>query len=131
MTSRSLRRWTVSLTCAAVVAMLVLLEITGRTGLSAADHHPRVSTYAERMNMPHGLAGDADVVFVTEPLNARVAVLDATTRLEIGELPAPPGGFLLPFELEVPRAGHLVVLDAGGLSQSGGAGDSTRLRLRL
>lgn len=115
MTSRSLRRWTVRLTCVAVVvAVLVLLEMTGRTRLSAADHDPRVATYAERANMPHGLAGDDEVVFVTEPLNARVAVLDASSRQEIGELPAPPGGFVLPFELELPRVGHLVVLDPGG-----------------
>ena len=34
-------------------------------------------------------------------------------------LPAPPGGFKLPFTLRVPRSGHLVVLDSGGFPPVG------------
>lgn len=80
----------------------------------ADDPDEDVAVLAERNNLPHGVAGDADVIFLTEPLNQRVAVLDRTTGDEIGQLPAPPGGFLLPFELRLPKKGHLVVLDTGG-----------------
>jgi hypothetical protein len=72
------------------------------------------ATLAERANLPHGIAGDHGLVFVTEPLNGRVAVLDRFSGDEIGELAPPPGGFLLPFELRIPHPGHLVVLDSGG-----------------
>ena len=47
MTSRSLRRWTVSLTCAAAAVALV-----SATGPLMADHEARVGPYAERANMP-------------------------------------------------------------------------------
>jgi hypothetical protein len=81
---------------------------------ACTDDPEDVAVVAERDNLPHGVAGDADVIFVTEPLNQRVAVLDRFSGDEIGELPAPPGGFLLPFELRLPRKGHLVLLDTGG-----------------
>jgi hypothetical protein len=47
-------------------------------------------------------------------LNQRIAVLDRFTGLEVAQVAAPPGGFLLPFSIRVPRPGRLVVLDSGG-----------------
>ena len=52
--------------------------------------------------------------FVAEPLNQRIAVLDRFTGLEVAQVPAPPGGFLLAFSIRVRRPGRLVVLDSGG-----------------
>jgi len=59
-------------------------------------------------------AGDTRLVFVTQPLTRSVAVLDRFTGRQVGQLPAPPAGWLLPFSLRVPRNGHVVVLDSGG-----------------
>jgi hypothetical protein len=70
--------------------------------------------FAERQNLPHGVAADALHVFVTEPLNGRVAVISRLTGNEIAEIPPPPGGFLLPFGLRLDGSGKLVVLDSGG-----------------
>jgi len=70
--------------------------------------------YAGRDNLPHGIAGDKRYVFVSEPLHGRVAVLNRFTGAEITVVPAPPGGFLLPFTLRTAGPGHLVVLDSGG-----------------
>lgn len=81
---------------------------------AAAEAQPMVSALAQRASLPHGVAGDERLVFVTEPLNGRVAVIDRATGNEIAELPAPAGGFLLPFEMRTPKSNRLVVLDAGG-----------------
>ena len=59
-------------------------------------------------------AGDTRLVFVTQPLSRSVAVLDRFTGHQVGQLPAPPAGWLLPFSVRVPRDGHVVVLDSGG-----------------
>lgn len=64
--------------------------------------------------MIHGVAGDERLVFFTEVLNGKVAAYDRFSGARVGELPAPPDGFLLPFTLRIPATGHLVVLDAGG-----------------
>lgn len=78
-----------------------------RAGLSAK--------WAKRDQMPHGIAGAKDLVFITEPLVGRVVALDRITGREVGEVTPPQGeGFVLPFTLRAPRDGRLVVLDAGG-----------------
>jgi hypothetical protein len=65
-----------------------------------------------------GVAGDADVAFVGEPLSGAVAVLSRITGRQIAELPPPPGnGFVLPFIMHTVGKGRLAVLDAGGLPQ--------------
>jgi hypothetical protein len=79
---------------------------------------------AQRENLIHGIAGDERLVFVTEPgigvgTTPRVVALDRFTGREVAALPAPPGGFKLPFTLRVPETGHLVVLDAGGFPPPG------------
>lgn len=70
--------------------------------------------YARRDTLVSAAAGDSRLVFVTQPLTASVAVLDRFTGRPLGQLPAPPGGWLLPFSLRVPHEGHVVVLDSGG-----------------
>jgi len=65
-------------------------------------------------DLPHGVAGDKYFVFVTLALKGRIIVLNRLTGKVICDLPAPKGGFLLPFGLRVPRPGRLVVLDSGG-----------------
>ena len=62
--------------------------------------------YADRSNLTSAAAGDKSVVFVAEPLNQRIAVLDRFTGNQVGQVPAPPGGFLLPFSVRVPGAGR-------------------------
>ena len=70
--------------------------------------------YADRSHLITAAAGDTTLVFVTEPLNQQIAVLDRFTGTEVGQVSAPLGGFLLPFSIRVPRPGRLVVLDSGG-----------------
>lgn len=64
--------------------------------------------------IPHGIVGDKRYVFVTKPLDGKVSVLSRLTGRHIADLPAPPGGFLLPFTLRIPSKGKLVILDSGG-----------------
>jgi hypothetical protein len=45
--------------------------------------------FAERENLPHGVAADAHHVFVTEPLNGRVVAISRRTGKEVAELPPP------------------------------------------
>ena len=71
-------------------------------------------TFAQRDNLPHGLAADGRYVFVAEPLDGRVAVLSRATGREVAELPPPPGGFLLPFGARIDGDGQVVILDSGG-----------------
>jgi hypothetical protein len=91
-----------------------------KDGLNAGGHiyefkkHAIGTDFAQIEELPHGIDGDSKIVFVAEPLHGRVAVLDRFTGQELGSIPAPPGGFILPFSLRVPSEGHLVVLDPGG-----------------
>lgn len=78
----------------------------GRTGI-AYDFHPS-------NHVPHGVAGDERLVFVGQPLSGRVAVVDRFTGNEVGTLPAPPAGWLLPFAIRVLNSGQVSVLDSGG-----------------
>jgi hypothetical protein len=65
--------------------------------------------------VPAGIAGDQELVFVGAPLEARVLVYQRNSRVLVGELPAPVMGFLVPFIIK--HIGHcrIAVLDAGGL----------------
>jgi hypothetical protein len=83
------------------------------------SRHAAAYDYAERNELVTAAAGDTDVVFVAEPLAGRVVALDRLTGAELGDLPAPPDGWLLPFSLRVPQNGKLVVLDPGGLPAPG------------
>ena len=70
--------------------------------------------YYPSQHVPHGVTGDEQFVFVTQPLSGRVAVVDRLTGSELTALPAPPLGWQLPFAMRIPQSGRLVVLDAGG-----------------
>lgn len=74
----------------------------------------KVDDFAHQDALIHGIAGDAEVVFVTQPFAGRVVVLDRDSGAEVGQIPAPPEGFALPFSVRVASPGHLVVLDPGG-----------------
>ena len=92
---------------------------TATTG-GRVDVSPRsvAFEYADRPNLTFGVDGDTRLVFVTEPLARRIAVLDRFLGQQVAEVPAPPGGFLLPFSVRVPGPGRLVVLDPGGSPNS-------------
>ncbi|HEV8551209.1 MAG TPA: hypothetical protein VGQ57_19310, partial [Polyangiaceae bacterium] len=82
--------------------------------------HAAAYDYAHRSELITAAAGDTDVVFVAEPVARRVVALDRVTGLELGDVPPPPDGWLLPFALRVPANGKLVVLDPGGLPSPNG-----------
>jgi hypothetical protein len=69
--------------------------------------------------IPAGIAADSELLFVGAPLEGRVMVLSRRTRQEVGELPPPPGNFVLPLILHTIEPGRLAVLDAGGLPSPG------------
>ncbi|MDQ3031913.1 MAG: hypothetical protein M3Y87_05800 [Myxococcota bacterium] len=75
--------------------------------------------FAQRDNLPHGVAGDERFVFTAEPLNGRVVALDRFTGREVGVLPPPARGWLLPFAMHITPEGTLVVLDPGGFPAPG------------
>jgi len=63
---------------------------------------------------PAGVAATNDVVFVGSPVEGRVVALSRTQGAPLGELPSPPGGFVLPFILKHIAKNRIAVLDAGG-----------------
>jgi hypothetical protein len=67
--------------------------------------------------LPAGIAADKRVVFVGDPLEGRVIAFSRLTGKQIGELPQPPGGFVLPFIMHSLGDGRVGILDAGGLPQ--------------
>jgi hypothetical protein len=106
-----------------LVTVLALVALLAPQAAQA--ERGRVDTFAQRAALTHGIAGDERYVFTTEPgvgiapSGARVVVLDRFSGREVATLPAPEGGFKLPFTLRVPRTGHLVVLDSGGFPPVG------------
>ena len=70
---------------------------------------------ASSENLPAGIAGDNLVLFVGVPLEGRVAAISRVGNLSLGELPAPPEGFVLPFMMHQIGPRRVAVLDAGGL----------------
>jgi hypothetical protein len=67
--------------------------------------------------LPAGVAADEKVVFVGDPLEGRVLAFSRLSGNQVGELPQPPGGFVLPFIMHSLGSGRVAVLDAGGLPQ--------------
>ena len=108
---------------------LALTACAAEPELQAAEEALRVELtphaiaydFAQLDSLPHGIAGDEELVFVTQPLTGRVVALDRLSGRVRGELTPPsPEGFLLPFGVRVPESGHLVVLDAGGFPSASG-----------
>lgn len=75
------------------------------------------SLFTHTTDLPTGVAGDRDVVMVGDTAQGRVVVYSRGTRQPIGELPAPEGGFVLPFILQIVGEGRVAVLTAGGMPQ--------------
>lgn len=63
---------------------------------------------------PAGIAAASDLVFVGSPFEGRVAAYSRLTKKRVGDLPAPPSGFALPFILKAVDSHTVAVLDAGG-----------------
>ena len=107
-----------------LVTALALFALVAPSAAQAKDLD-FARALAHRDSLIHGIAGDERYVFVTEPgmgvstAGPRVVALDRFTGREVASLPAPAGGFGLPFTLRVPKSGHLVVLDAGGFPPPG------------
>lgn len=64
--------------------------------------------------LPAGIAGGERVVFIGSPLEGKVKALSRFITREVGELPPPPDGFVLPLIIEHLGKGRVSVLDAGG-----------------
>jgi hypothetical protein len=73
--------------------------------------------FTEVTYLPAGVAAGRDVVFVGDPLESRVIAYSRYTGKEIGELPQPPGGFVIPFIMHATGENSVTVLGAGGLPQ--------------
>ena len=87
-------------------------DLTISTGPRSISHD-----FLDLSFLPAGVAADQKVVFVGDPLEARVIAYSRLTGKQIGELPQPPGGFVLPFIMHSLGEGRVGVLDAGGLPQ--------------
>jgi hypothetical protein len=108
-----------------VLASLVLALLPNQSWAQVGDPTP-IAKRAQRFvtfdyssidNVIAGVAGGDGVVFVGEPLNGSVVVLSRVTGHQIGQLPPPSNGFVLPFIMHSLGKNRVAVLDAGGLPQ--------------
>ena len=105
-----------------LAAVLVMTACADRTEVESTEGALRVEAranavaydFTQRTNLIHGISGDSRLVFVSEAMAGRVIVLDRFTGAEVAQVAPPPGGWILPFTLRVPREGRLVVMDTGG-----------------
>jgi hypothetical protein len=70
--------------------------------------------FAQLNWLPAGVAGGKSVVFIGSPLEGKVKALSRFGAKELGELPPPSGGFVLPLIIQYIGPGRVSVLDAGG-----------------
>ena len=94
----------------------ILLVLTAPSA-SAEDSLAVSYDFAHLQTPIAGVAGGRDVVFVGEPLDGAVVALSRLTGRQIGTLPAPPSGFVVPFIVHSLGEGRIAVLDAGGTPQ--------------
>lgn len=73
--------------------------------------------FADVPILPAGIAAGTNVIFIGDPLEGRVLAYSRFTGKTIGELPPPPGGFVIPFIMHELGDGRVGVLGAGGLPQ--------------
>ena len=73
--------------------------------------------FADVSLLPAGIAAGTNVIFIGDPLEGRVIAYSRFTGRPIGELPPPPGGFVIPFIMHELGDGLVGVLGAGGLPQ--------------
>jgi len=115
------------------LAALVPVLATALMGCSAADEstenvgevsselqiqRTRLGVSSELMPIdgpfPAGIAASEDLIFTGSPFEGRVIAHDRASKVAVGDLPAPPGGFILPFILKSVKGDKIAVLDAGG-----------------
>jgi hypothetical protein len=115
------------------LAALVPVLATALMGCSAADsstenvgeaaaalqvQRTRLGVSSELMPVdgpfPAGIAASEDLIFTGSPFEGRVVAHDRQTKVTVGDLPPPPGGFILPFILKSVKGDKVAVLDAGG-----------------
>jgi hypothetical protein len=116
--------------CAAVVPLLVAsllgcssaeqsTESIGEVGSALTSQTTKLGVSKELMPIndspyPAGIAAGEDTIFIGSPFEGRVLVYARDSGALIGELPAPPNGFILPFILKSVKGNRVAVLDAGG-----------------
>ncbi len=67
--------------------------------------------------LPAGVAAGQNVIFIGDVLEGRVFAFSRFTGHQLGELPQPPGGFVVPFIMHSLGDGLVGILTAGGLPQ--------------
>src|ERR1017187_2836816 len=67
--------------------------------------------------LPAGVAAGKQVYFIGDPLDGRVFAYARFPNKQLGELPQPPGGFVVPFIMHELGEGRVGVMAAGGLPQ--------------
>lgn len=95
------------------------VEKTAASGAALTVVGPRAvsNDFLDLQYLPAGIAADQQVVFVGDPLDGQVNAYSRATGHQIGQLPQPPSGFILPFIMHSLGSGRVGVLDAGGLPQ--------------
>lgn len=63
---------------------------------------------------PAGIAAGEKVIFVGDPLLGRVLAYSRLTGRKLGELPQPPGSFVLPLMMKHIAPNKVAIMDAGG-----------------
>ena len=93
-------------------------ENVGEASLELQVQRTRLGVSSELMPVdgpfPAGIAASEDLIFTGSPFEGRVVVHDRATKATVGDLPPPPGGFILPFILKSVKGDKVAVLDAGG-----------------
>src|SRR5689334_18355000 len=114
-----MRIWTWATACA--LSLGCASEEGGSTAASAESLLVEVSPHALTravmpldLAFPAGVAAASDLAFVGSPFEGRVVAYSRLTQRLVGELPAPPNGFALPFILKAVDHHTIAVLDAGG-----------------
>jgi hypothetical protein len=90
---------------------------TSRADLTVVGPRSVSTDFLDIQFLAAGVAADRKVVFVGDPLDGQVIAYSRATRQQIGTLPQPPPGFILPFIMHSLGEGRVGVLDAGGLPQ--------------
>jgi hypothetical protein len=91
---------------------------TSQAALQVATTRDSVSfEFSSVTYLPAGVAAGQQLYFIGDPLDGRVFAYSRLTNQQVGELPQPPGGFVVPFILHELGEGRVGVLGAGGVPQ--------------
>jgi hypothetical protein len=83
----------------------------------AVSPHAVSFEFSDVSFLPAGVAAGERVMFIGDPLDGRVFAYSRFTGKQIGELPQPPGGFVVPFIMHELGEGRVGILAAGGVPQ--------------